>query len=184
MNVEQVLLVLYHLVILLANDKKWPPKQFQALKEKLTSLETQMNGANGWGPPKDRSPSGCPGSLTLKNLQESEMIRMLLRNASLTENYQFSADFILFHSEEAAKEELRRLEKHLTTSSKCWPAPSFPCLHQSLHYRSECLQWRTKNGVVPRAGWSSPTNIICKLRFKRGRPGTWRTTLPESGVNS
>ena len=69
MNVEQVLLVLYHLVILLANDKKWPPKQFQALKEKLTSLETQMNGANGWGPPKDRSPSGCPGSLTLKNLQ-------------------------------------------------------------------------------------------------------------------
>ena len=70
MNVEQVLLVLYHLVILLANDKKWPPKQFQALKEKLTSLETQMNGANGWGPPKDRSPSGCPGSLTLKNLQE------------------------------------------------------------------------------------------------------------------
>lgn len=47
------------------------------------------------------------------------MIRMSLRNASLTESYQFSADFILVHSEEAAKEELRRLEKHLTTSSKC-----------------------------------------------------------------
>lgn len=48
-----------------------------------------MNGASGWGPPKDKSLSGCPGSLTLKNLQESEMIRMSLRNASLTENYQF-----------------------------------------------------------------------------------------------
>lgn len=127
-----------------------------------------MNGARGWGPPQDRSPSGCPGSLTFKKLQESGMIRMSLRNASLTESYQFSADFILVHSEEAAKEELRRLEKHLTTSSKCWPAPSFPCLHQSLHYRSECLQWRTKNGVVPRAGWSSQANIICKLCSKRG----------------